>query len=132
MKESHLEDVKAFHKAFNIPIKQQPDVSEPDRLALRSQLIREEAAEVIEALQEADLPQIAHELADLYIAMQGTILELGLQDIMDEAFKRVHLGNMSKLGPDGKPVYREDGKVLKGPNYQKPDMQDLFETSFDG
>ena len=126
MKRSHFDKVMAFHTAFNIPIKNTPDASEPDRLALRTKLIKEEASELIEALENAYLPDIAHELADLYIVLQGTVLELGLQDVMDEAITKVNNSNMSKLGVDGKPVYRADGKVIKGSSYIKPDLSHLF------
>lgn len=126
MHQSHLEEVSAFHQAFDIPIQNRVVKPDADRLKLRATLIIEEAKEVAEALTEQELPEIAKELADLYIVIQGTILELGMQDVMDEAVKRVHESNMSKLGTDGKPVHREDGKVIKGPNYQEADLTDLF------
>lgn len=126
MKESHLDKVQAFHQAFDIPIQNTPKLPETDRLKLRATLVMEEAKEVAEALTEQTLPQISKELCDLYIVLQGAILELGLQDVMDEAMQRVHESNMSKLGRDGKPVHREDGKVIKGPDYQEAKLDDLF------
>ncbi len=126
MNQSHLDKVIAFHKAFDIPILSAPELPEKERLKLRATLIMEEAAEVAEALQEKGLEEIAKELSDLYIVLQGTILELGLQQVMDEAITRVHQSNMSKLGSNGKPVHRDDGKVIKGPNYKEAVLNDLF------
>lgn len=126
MKQAHLDKVTAFHQAFDIPVQTQPQLPEPERLKLRATLVLEEAQEVAEALTEQTLPEIAKELCDLYIVLQGTILELGLQDIMDEAIQRVHASNMSKLGRDGKPVHRADGKVIKGPDYEEARLGDLF------
>lgn len=67
--------------------------------------------------------ELLKELCDLQYVLSGFAVTFGLP--FDEAFRRVHESNMSKLGPDGKPIYREDGKVLKGPNYKKPDLSDL-------
>lgn len=126
MKNAHLDKVTAFHQAFDIPVHGQPQLPDNSRLQLRATLVMEEAKEVAEALTKQGLPEIAKELCDLYIVLQGTILELGLQDVMDEAVQRVHKSNMSKLGRDGKPVHRADGKVIKGPDYQEARLEDLF------
>lgn len=126
MEKAHLHEVAEFHRSFDIPIEQEPGLAHKTRYLLRATLIREEAAEAAEALEGDDLPHIAKELADLYIVLQGTVLELGLQGVMDEVITRVHQSNMSKLGNDGKPVHRADGKVIKGPNYREPDLSDLF------
>ena len=112
-------------------------------LSMRLCLIREEAEEVEDAvclladkvfnaeLLGIDMTEeikaakaaLLKELCDLQYVLSGFVVTFGLP--FDEAFKRVHESNMSKLGPDGKPIYREDGKVLKGPNYKKPDLSDL-------
>ena len=122
------------------------DISEGEQggvLSMRLCLIREEAEEVEDAvclladkvfnaeLLGIDMTEeikaakaaLLKELCDLQYVLSGFAVTFGLP--FDEAFKRVHESNMSKLGPDGKPVYREDGKVLKGPNYKKPDLSDL-------
>lgn len=93
-----------------------------DQMELRRELVMEEANEV----RTAESPEeLTKELADLLYVVYGFAVTFGLP--IDEVFERVHRSNMSKLGDDGKPIYREDGKVLKGPNYQPPDLTDLFE-----
>lgn len=122
------------------------DISEGEQggvLSMRLCLIREEAEEVEDAVYrladkvfnaellgidmteeiKAAKAALLKELCDLQYVLSGFAVTFGLP--FDEAFKRVHESNMSKLGPDGKPIYREDGKVLKGPNYKKPDLSDL-------
>lgn len=79
----------------------------------------EKTKEVVRGLKR----ELLKELCDLQYVLSGFAVTFGLP--FDEAFRRVHESNMSKLGPDGKPIYREDGKVLKGPNYKKPDLSDL-------
>jgi predicted HAD superfamily Cof-like phosphohydrolase len=110
------EMVREFHEAFGLSL------GEVTRRyhKLRADLIREEAKEAADALEFEGLPQIAKELADLVVVAYGTALTVGID--LDRAVALVHASNMSKLGDDGKPVMRDDGKVLKGPNYQPPDM----------
>ena len=91
-----------------------------DKAMLRYHLIEEEAAEVAEA---SDPAHLLKELADLVYVTYGFAATFGWN--LDEAVRRVHASNMSKLGADGQPIYREDGKVLKGPNYEQPDLSDL-------
>lgn len=87
---------------------------------LRLVLVKEEYAEVLSAVEAENLLK---ELADLVYVTYGYAATFGWD--LDEALRRVHASNMSKLGRDGKPVYREDGKVMKGPDYQAPDLTDL-------
>lgn len=91
-----------------------------DKAMLRYHLVEEEAAEVAEA---SDPAHLLKELADLVYVTYGFAATFGWN--LDEAVRRVHASNMSKLGADGQPIYRQDGKVLKGPNYQQPDLSDL-------
>jgi predicted HAD superfamily Cof-like phosphohydrolase len=97
-------------------------------LQLRSRLIYEESSEVLVELESegVDKAALTKELADLLYVVYGTAITFGLP--LDTVFNRVHASNMSKL-VDGKPLYREDGKVLKGPNYQPPKLDDLFDVS---
>lgn len=129
------DSVREFHEAFNV------DIDKPyskNLLIFRNSLITEEYEELKEemasALVELQLlgevstktkSRILKELADLQYVLSGMAVAFGLP--LDVAFNRVHQSNMSKLGPDGKAVYREDGKVLKGPNYKLPDLEDLVE-----
>ena len=118
----HTAQVAEFHRAFDIPILDAPQVPDQAHAALRARLIAEESREAMEAIESENIQHIAKELADLFIVLHGTVLEFGLQQVMDEVMEEVHRSNMSKLGPDGKPIYREDGKVMKGPNYREADL----------
>ena len=96
---------------------------------LRKSLIEEETKEVVEELEkdDVDMQALAKELADLLYVTYGTIVSFGLQQYMEDVFDEVHASNMSKLGRDGKPIHRDDGKALKGPDYFKADMTKIFE-----
>lgn len=132
------EDVVAeFHRAFGHPIDSK-EITDED-IIFRNKLIYEEYEELKEELAAAmvDLQtegeisvktkaRILKELADVQYVISGLAVVLGLP--LQVGFIRVHKSNMSKLGEDGKPVYREDGKVLKGPNYAPPDMEGLFDN----
>lgn len=104
-----------FHDSFGLPI----DDRTRTLNKLRADLIREEAKEAADAIESEDLEHMAKELADLVYVAFGAALTMGID--LDKAIVKVHQSNMSKL-VDGKPVMREDGKVLKGPNYLPPDM----------
>jgi predicted HAD superfamily Cof-like phosphohydrolase len=93
---------------------------------LRYNLMKEENEEYLEAVQNNDLVEIADALGDMMYILCGTIIEHGLQHIIEDVFDEIQRSNMSKLGEDGKPIYREDGKVMKGPNYFKPDFSKLI------
>jgi predicted HAD superfamily Cof-like phosphohydrolase len=114
---SAQDQVETFHRAFGVAIDQQLT---PELVALRCLLISEEAREAQQALEGGSLADIAQELADLAYVTYGTAVSLGID--LDAAVVEVHRANMSKLGADGKPIYRSDGKVLKGPDYRPPDM----------
>ena len=126
--------VKAFTLAMGQPVGADiAAIDNHDLVAMRMELIGEEVDEVLQELPTAyitggaymDKAALTKELADLLYVVYGMAVTFGLP--IDEVFVRVHRSNMSKLGDDGKPIYREDGKVLKGPNYQPPDLTDLFE-----
>ena len=89
--------------------------------------MKEENEEYLEAAQKNDLIEVADALGDMLYILCGTILSHGMQHKISEVFKEIQRSNMSKLGSDGKPIYREDGKVLKGPNYFKPDIAAILE-----
>ena len=118
-----LKSVKQFHEAFGLGVKQEPTASlGEEKNLLRYKLMREENEEYLEAANNGDLVEIADALGDMLYILCGTILEHGLQHKIEEVFDAIQHSNMSKLGEDGLPIYREDGKVLKGPNYFKPDI----------
>ena len=124
-----LEAVKEFHNAFGLPVEEIPTVSLPDALLkLRFHLMKEENEEYLEAVQNGDLVEMADALGDMLYILCGTIITHGMQDLIEKVFDEIQKSNMSKLGADGKPLYREDGKVLKGPNYFKPDIAKVLES----
>lgn len=118
-----IEAVATFHEAFGIENNVAPttELSEADIL-LRYKLMREENEEYLEAAQNGDIVEIADALGDMLYILCGTILKHGLQDKMAEVFREIQRSNMSKLDKDGKPIYREDGKVMKSELYFKPDI----------
>lgn len=122
------EHVRAFHDAFGIPNASAPKGEIGDRDALlRYKLIREENEEYLEAALKGDLVEVADALGDILYILCGTLLKHGLEHKIDEVFREIQRSNMSKLGADGKPIYRDDGKVMKGPNYFKPDIASILE-----
>lgn len=114
------EMVREFHEAFGAAIADSPTLSDSKTRSLRYALIAEEFDEFDEALLHGDLVEVADALADLVVVIYGTALSFGLD--LDDLVAEVHRSNMSKLGADGLPIVREDGKILKGPNYTPPDI----------
>ena len=136
MAKTREEYIEEFHKAFGASINKIPTA---ELLRLRKTLINEEAKELFEEFDKAiDIlekgKEVPHELwinmlkeaADLQVVLSGTSVTLKPLRNLEQAFLRVHESNMSKLGEDGRPILREDGKILKGPNYVKPDLSDLI------
>ena len=120
--QTNFDMVEEFMNAFGQDVETEPQwtgVAE-----LRYELIREELEEMREALDSRDLVGVADALTDLLYVVYGAGHAFGLN--LDETFNEVHRSNMSKLGEDGKPIYREDGKVLKGPNYSPPDLKKVL------
>ncbi|NHN24221.1 nucleoside triphosphate pyrophosphohydrolase family protein [Flavobacterium jejuense] len=119
-----LEAVALFHKTYGLGISNEvkANISEQKK-QLRFELMKEENEEYLEAVQNNDIIEIADALGDMLYILCGTILEHGLQHKIEEVFDEIQRSNMSKLGEDGKPIYREDGKVMKGPNYFKPNFE---------
>ena len=123
-----IEAVKAFHTAFKLGYKEKPQANLGlEKNLLRYKLMREENEEYLEAANNNDLVEVADALGDLLYILCGTIIEHGLQYKIEEVFEEIQRSNMSKLGENGEPIYREDGKVLKGPNYFKPDIVSILE-----
>ena len=119
-----IQAVKEFHKAFKLDYLEQPKANIGlEKNKLRFNLMREENEEYLEATNNNDIIEVADALGDMLYILCGTIIEHGMQHKIDEIFNEIQSSNMSKLGADGNPIYREDGKVLKGPNYFKPDIE---------
>ena len=125
--QKQINSVKEFHTAFKIGYSDSPtaNLGESKHL-LRYNLMKEENEEYLEAVQNNDLVEIADALGDMMYILCGTIIEHGLQHKMEAVFDEIQRSNMSKLGEDGKPIFREDGKVMKGPNYFKPDFSKII------
>ena len=127
MIKKELDSVKLFHKKFNIGYLNKPTANIPEEIKkLRFKLMEEENLEYLKATRENDLVEIADALGDMLYILCGTIISHGLQNKIEEIFQEIQSSNMSKLGKNGKPIYREDGKVLKGPNYFKPDIRKIL------
>lgn len=121
----HVED---FHDAFGIVNNYQPTASLTDEeITLRYNLMKEENEEYLEAAKNKDLVEIADALGDQLYILCGTILKHGLQHKIEEVFEEIQRSNMSKLDTNGKPIYREDGKILKSDQYFKPDIKSILE-----
>jgi len=120
--------VSEFHQAFGLGMNESPTAHlGMKKNLLRYELMREENEEYLEAANNNDLVEVADALGDMLYILCGTIIEHGMQHKIEEVFNEIQNSNMSKLGNDGKPIYREDGKVLKGPNYFKPNIQEILE-----
>ena len=123
-----IKAVKKFHKAFGIGYEKEPIAKLPEKkLQLRYDLMEEENREYLEAARNNDLVEVADALGDMLYILCGTILEHGMQYKIEEVFNEIQRSNMSKLGADGKPIYREDGKVMKGPHYFKPNISTILD-----
>ena len=122
-----IKAVHEFHTAFKLNIQNTPTIHiSEERKQLRFELMKEENEEYLEAAKNNDLIEVADALGDMLYILCGTIIEHGMQDKIEEVFNEIQRSNMSKLDEDGKPIYREDGKVLKGPNYFKPNIKEIL------
>jgi predicted HAD superfamily Cof-like phosphohydrolase len=115
--------VTKFHEVYRIPYAVQPTTNvDPQLIALRHRLMAEENEEYLEAALAGNLVEVADALGDMLYILCGTMITHGMQEKIEEVFREIRRSNLSKLGADGQPIYREDGKVMKGPNYFKPDI----------
>lgn len=125
-----IKHVEKFHDTFGIPNKYAPTaVVSKETIALRHRLMAEENEEYLEAALEGDAVEVADALGDMMYILCGTILSHGMQHIIEEVFEEIQASNLSKLGEDGKPIYRADGKVMKGPAYFKPNIKAILERN---
>lgn len=128
MTKTTLEQVREFHETYGLPVKDTADLSDEQTNALRLNLLAEELEEFKQALADKDPVEALDALIDLQYVLDGAFLSLGLHHLKGPAFDEVHRSNMSKLGADGKPVVRQsDGKILKGPDYFKPDLAQFID-----
>lgn len=121
-----ISQVSQFHEAFGVPIQPKPLIPSSERTQLRIKLLEEELQELKDAIAAQDLVEIADALTDLQYILIGSVLEFGLQDKFERFFDEVQRSNMSKLDAGGKPIYREDGKVMKSEQFTPPDLISIF------
>ena len=117
---SNFERVKKFMKTFGLEIKEKAEFPNNKITTLRYDLIKEELSELKEAIDKKDIKEVADALTDILYVTYGAGHAFGID--LDKCFEEVQNSNMSKLGKDGKPIYNEQGKVMKGPNYFKPNL----------
>ncbi len=123
-----IEQVKEFADTFNIEYSDDLNINiDESTIDLRFRLMQEENLEYLEAAKNKDIVEVADALGDILYILCGTILTHGLQHKIVEVFNEIQRSNMSKLDINGKPVFREDGKILKGPNYFKPNIKEILE-----
>lgn len=125
--EKQLRMLLDFHTAFLRHIEESPMVDIPDHVKEeRKMLIREESKELLEAIDNGTIEEIAKEAGDVLYALLGTVVAFGLTEDFPNVFEAVHKENMSKLDENGQPIIREDGKILKSSRYQKADISSLL------
>ena len=117
---TNFESVKKFMETFDQEIKEKASFPNDKTTILRYELIKEELSELKEAIDAKDIKEVADALTDILYVTYGAGHAFGID--LDKCFKEVQNSNMSKLGQDGKPIYNEKGKVMKGPNYFKPNL----------
>ena len=117
---SNFESVKKFMQTFGQEVKEKPGFPNNKIISLRYDLINEELAELKDAINKKDIKEVADALTDILYVTYGAGHAFGID--LDKCFKEVQDSNMSKLGSDGKPIFNSRGKVMKGPNYFKPDL----------
>ena len=125
--QNKISAVKKFHESFKIGYLDSPTANlGKEKNKLRYNLMAEENFEYLEAANNDDIIEVADALGDMLYILCGTIIEHGMQYKIEEVFDEIQRSNMSKLGEDGKPIFRKDGKVLKGPNYFKPNISKIL------
>lgn len=124
--EKQILQVAEFHDTYGVPRAHKPTIPTMDRVRLREQLIIEEVNEICDAAEKGDMVELADGICDALYILFGTAHEYGIAHLLPRMFDEVHRSNMSKLGEDGKPIKRKDGKVLKGPNFTMPDLKKII------
>lgn len=123
--DSKLEMVKDFNKSFKIEQKSKPSLISQEKFELKFNLMQEELNEYKEACKNKNLVEVADAIVDMMYVLYGFITQHGLSDVFYDLFEEVHKSNMSKL-ERGKPLFRSDGKVIKGSEYFKPNLKDII------
>jgi len=122
-----LDSVKEFHEKFKQSNGFSPCLITEEEATLRHKIMIEEVDEYMDAVKDKDMVGIADALGDQLYILCGTILKHGMHNIIEQVFDEIHASNLSKLGEDGEPVLREDGKITKGPYYHPPDIMSIID-----
>ena len=122
---SNFEDVKTFMETFGQMVRTKPQFPNEQTMQLRYDLIKEELNELEHAMKTKNLKEVADALTDILYVTYGAGYAYGID--LDKCFREVQRANMSKLGKDGKPIYNEKGKIMKGPNYSEPNLKQFVE-----
>ena len=122
---TNFTDVKVFMETFGQMVRTKPQFPDEKTMKLRYDLIKEELNELEYAMKTKNLKEIADALTDILYVTYGAGFAYGID--LDKCFKEVQRANMSKLGEDGKPIFNEKGKVMKGPNYREPNLKQIVE-----
>jgi len=125
MKKQH-QQLSEFHAAFNYTYPDTLSIPEPEEFALRQRILQEEVDELKEAGEIGDIVAVADAVVDCLYILVGTAQKFGFSDRLEELFDEVHRSNMSKLDENGQPIYRADGKILKGSNYSEPKLAKIL------
>jgi predicted HAD superfamily Cof-like phosphohydrolase len=126
-----IQYVEEFHDAFGLPVRNEPTADLPEKeILLRFNLMKEENEEYLEAARRGDVVEIADALGDMLYILCGTINAHGMQHKIADVFEEIQRSNMSKLDVNGKPIYREDGKVMKSDRYFRPDIAAILGVEF--
>ena len=121
---TNFQDVGLFMKTFGQKVRSKPEIPDAETVNLRIELISEELNELWDACEQKDIIAIADALTDILYVTYGAGHAFGIN--LDDCFKEVQKSNMSKLDDNGQPIYREDGKIMKGPHFQEPDFKNIF------
>jgi predicted HAD superfamily Cof-like phosphohydrolase len=123
---SNFQSVKKFMQTFGQEVKDKAEFPNDKIVQLRCELIKEEFEELNQAIKDKDIKEVADAITDILYVTYGAGHAFGID--LDKCFNEVQQSNMSKLGSDGKPIYNESGKVMKGPNYFKPDLSKFLKN----
>ena len=124
---TNFDKVGIFMNAFGQEVKDEAEFPDAKTVNMRIDLIQEELEELKDGCFNKDIVEVADALTDLLYVVYGAGHAFGID--LNSTFREVHVSNMSKLGEDGNPIYREDGKVMKGPNFRLPDLKNIIEKS---
>lgn len=123
-----INQVKEFHKIYGLPVRYKPELLPFREMKLRSELLEEETAEIIDAHRQHNIEEVVDGIVDLLYVTIGLAVQMGVSDKLEECFDEVQRSNMSKLDSNGKPIVRSGGKILKGTNFIKPNLKDILSS----